>query len=393
MKRSSTLHRYQNQGFTLVEMLIVIAIIGIIAGILIPTIGVVRKSAANGGMAMEVSNLSAAIEAYKQKYGDYPPDGSNIVVFQRHIQVAFPRIAPLELANLISFIDLKDGNGNSTGRTIIDPAEALVFFLGGFSDDPRYPFTGEGGPLSPIRKNPLFDFRAGKLTQGIFVKSAQEMNINVTLSTDEANLFLFNQVLTQENNLGRKLFADEMIALGADIFPAYIPSGSDIPFIYFDHRTYMSRPLYSFNGNLVPPAQYPPIERYDGPWLSRDGTLAVQANGTPYPGNLRSVYLDPLKKPWHSEILVAGGVRAYRSDEQNRRTENALNPDFKWIADNSFQIICAGVDNNLGILPTLINSSGWGPPSSKHFPSQKLFSDGDRSNIANFSAGVLEGGQ
>ncbi|MDB4864672.1 MAG: prepilin-type N-terminal cleavage/methylation domain-containing protein [Pirellulaceae bacterium] len=338
MKRRSTLQSCQNQGFTLVEMLIVIAIIGIMAGILIPTIGVVRKSAANGGMAMEVSNISAAIEAYKQKYGDYPPDGSNIVVFQRHIQVAFPRIAPAEVVNLINLIDLKDSNGDSTGRTIIDPAEALVFFLGGFSDDPRYPFTGEGGPLSRVRRNPLFDFRAGKLTQSTnMINIGTAANpVMVPLSTDEEQLF----------GTG---------ASDSDIFPAYIPSSSDIPFVYFDHRTYTSLPLYSFNNNPVPPAQYPPIGR---------SFLQVGVHD--------------------------GWVRAYRSDQARQSTAEDVFP-FKWLGDGTFQIICAGVDNNLGTALPLFDANG--NPQHKQFPSQKLFSDGDRSNIASFSAGVLEGGE
>ncbi len=357
MKRSSSHQQFRNQGFTLVEMLIVIAIIGILAAMLIPAIGAIRKSSSNGAMAMEINTLSAAIETYKQKYGDYPPDGSNIVVFQRHIQVAFPRIAPAEVANLMNLIDQKDSNGNSTGRTIIDPAEALVFFLGGFSDDPRYPFTGEGGPLSPVRRDPLFDFRAGKLTQSteMFNIGTAASPVLVPLSTDETNLFLFSQMLTQENNLGRRLNAAEMVALGADIFPAYLPSGSDIPFIYFDHRTYMARPLYSFNGVPVPPAQYPAI------------------------GNT-----------WNSEQLVGGAVRAYRSDQARQSTAEDIYP-FKWLGEGSFQIICAGVDNNLGTPLPLTDANG--NPQHKQFPSQKLFSEGDRSNIANFSEGVLEGGQ
>ncbi len=356
MKRSSTFHGYRNQGFTLVEMLIVIAIIGILAGILIPTIGVVRKSAANGGMAMEVNSLSAAIETYKQQYGDYPPDGSNIVVFLRHIEVAFPRIAPAELRDLRLMIGV-----DNLGRTRLDPSEALVFFLGGFSDDPRFPFTGEGGPFSRVRRNALFDFAAGRLTQGTEMTNIgpllpntnpQGLAVLVPLSTDEQTLFGAN-------------------ANDSDIFPAYVPSSSDIPFVYFDHRTYMSRPLYSLNGTPIPPVQYPPI----GAKFLQQGT--------------------------HD-----GWVRAYRSDQPRQSTAEDIYP-FKWLGDGTFQIICAGVDNNLGedpttTGPTRVNNpnqralpwlDGNGNPQHKQFPSQKLFSDGDRSNIASFSAGVLEGGE
>ena len=351
MKRSSTFHSYRNQGFTLVEMLIVISIIGILAGILIPTIGVVRKSAANGGMAMEVNSLSAAIETYKQRYGDYPPDGSNIVVFLRHIEVAFPRIAPAELRDLRLMVGV-----DNMGRTRLDPSEALVFFLGGFSDDPRFPFTGEGGPFSRVRRNALFDFAAGRLTQGTEMTNIGPLLINtnpngvavlVPLSTDEQELFGAN-------------------ANDSDIFPAYVPSSSDIPFVYFDHRTYMSRPLYSLNGTPIPPVQYPPI-----------GASFLQVG------------------------MHDGWVRAYRSDQPRQSTAEDIYP-FKWLGDGTFQIICAGVDNNLGEDPNRLPNEpqrplpwldGNGNPQHKQFPSQKLFSDGDHSNIANFSEGVLEGGQ
>ncbi len=72
----------------------------------------------------------------------------------------------------------------------MDPTEALVFFLGGFSDDPVFPFSGKGGPLlimndgspavqvksnhdpahissvqyNPDRLNPLYEFQQGQLT-------------------------------------------------------------------------------------------------------------------------------------------------------------------------------------------------------------------------------------
>jgi hypothetical protein len=96
-----------------------------------------------------------------------------------------------------------------------------------------------------------------------------------------------------------------------------------------------------------------------------------------------------------------GWVRAYRSDQPRQSTAEDIYP-FKWLGDGTFQIICAGVDNNLGEDPNRLPNEpqrplpwldGNGNPQHKQFPSQKLFSDGDHSNIANFSEGVLEGGQ
>jgi len=66
-------------GFTLVELLVVIAVIGILAGMLFATIpGITRKRTLATATA-ELNEVSTAIEAYKAKYGFYPPDNPGYV--------------------------------------------------------------------------------------------------------------------------------------------------------------------------------------------------------------------------------------------------------------------------------------------------------------------------
>jgi prepilin-type N-terminal cleavage/methylation domain-containing protein len=116
-------------AFTLVELLVVIVIIGILAGLI--TVGASRAliAAKETRVKTEVDNLHGAIEAYKQKYGEYPP--SNMYDRQaliRHIARAFPRSNPA-----------------SPGFLMPPPetsaAEVLTIFLGGFTADPQYPFS------------------------------------------------------------------------------------------------------------------------------------------------------------------------------------------------------------------------------------------------------------
>jgi prepilin-type N-terminal cleavage/methylation domain-containing protein len=65
--------KFKNQkAFTLIELLTVIAIIGILAGIIIPTVGSVRTSANKARTKVQFSQWSGALEMFKQEYGYYP---------------------------------------------------------------------------------------------------------------------------------------------------------------------------------------------------------------------------------------------------------------------------------------------------------------------------------
>ncbi|MGJ8652262.1 MAG: type II secretion system protein [Opitutaceae bacterium] len=60
------------RAFTLIELLMVIAIIGILAGILIPTIGAVRTQANIAASKTQLSNYVTAIKMFKGEYGYFP---------------------------------------------------------------------------------------------------------------------------------------------------------------------------------------------------------------------------------------------------------------------------------------------------------------------------------
>jgi prepilin-type N-terminal cleavage/methylation domain-containing protein len=68
----STLNYYP--AFTLIELLIVIAIIAILAALTIPITGAVTRARIKSVATGELSNIETAIESYKAKTGTYPPD-------------------------------------------------------------------------------------------------------------------------------------------------------------------------------------------------------------------------------------------------------------------------------------------------------------------------------
>jgi prepilin-type N-terminal cleavage/methylation domain-containing protein len=60
------------RAFTLIELLTVIAIIAILAGILIPTVGLVRKKTSIATSKATISQYLSAIHAFKSEYGYFP---------------------------------------------------------------------------------------------------------------------------------------------------------------------------------------------------------------------------------------------------------------------------------------------------------------------------------
>ena len=98
-------------------------------------------------IALEVQAIASAVNQYKNKYGDFPPDGSNAAAFERHFRKIFPQIQASEFTTLYANVDPPSG---APATVVMDPAEALVFCLGGYSSNPTQPFTGTGGPLSLV---------------------------------------------------------------------------------------------------------------------------------------------------------------------------------------------------------------------------------------------------
>lgn len=61
-------------GFTLVELLVVISVMAVLAGILLPVISVVKNAASNANTESFIERIGMALTTYRQQYQVYPPD-------------------------------------------------------------------------------------------------------------------------------------------------------------------------------------------------------------------------------------------------------------------------------------------------------------------------------
>lgn len=158
-------------GFTLVEMLVVITIIGILAALLLPAVNRAIISARNAAIGIEVNQLASAIESYKQEKGDYPPNFRESAVVTRHIRKCYPKIDPTYFSTFMTKVFPTDGVTDKTQATtalmpVIDESEALVFWLSLTDTDPRYPFL-TFLPYTGLTASPkkYYDFDQTRLTK------------------------------------------------------------------------------------------------------------------------------------------------------------------------------------------------------------------------------------
>ncbi len=172
-------------GFTLVEMLVVIVIIGILASFILGAVIHARQTARKAVIRTEVSQFQTSLDNYRTEYGEYPADffginhptpeirlqARNDVI--RHLRKAFPRYVPgqirkqgtnpnpdgrLDNSDFEEFAnDVYYAYNRAIDPLYFDPASALMFFLCGLPD-------GVSGDMTPagFHADPTMPFKPGR---------------------------------------------------------------------------------------------------------------------------------------------------------------------------------------------------------------------------------------
>ncbi len=154
-------------AFTLVELLMVVVIIGILAGLIVGAANMARIYAKKVVIHSEITQLEQSLNSFKTTYGEYPLDGfqgttvGDTQGLKRFLLRAFPRLNMTDAdigilaANLTPDVALAFwlGGINNSGKN-----DALA----GFFADPSRPFLHEADAQN-ARKDAFFKFDPARL--------------------------------------------------------------------------------------------------------------------------------------------------------------------------------------------------------------------------------------
>lgn len=252
---------YPHAAFTLVELLVVITIIGILVALItVAAIGALKK-AQEARIKAEINQIATAVDEYKNKTTAYPPncqtDASGplneagiVNDVRRHMKQVAPRSADTDDL-ILALTGQTLPSGSKVTRTLaggLTAGEALVFWLGGFSADPKYPISGEGGPSYVVAN--LSATERHKADPIETRKWVFPFDVTRLGPRDSEGYF-------DESN-GRFIeFTDSRGVLRRINFWQYTPAKSEQPYFYFDTSRH---PAFDMTAPITAtsPSQYDP---------------------------------------------------------------------------------------------------------------------------------------
>lgn len=316
-------HSPKRRGFTLVEMLVVIAIIGILAAILVPTVAAAIRKAKISAVAAELTQLTQAIEKYKLDQSDYPPDFTNRLAVVAHVRKAFPRNTQNVAAWLLT-------TPATQAPPKLDPAEALVVWLSGLTNNPRDPIgigTSSGDPKT------YFDFDKTRLKD----------------------------------------------ADGDGWMEFYPKHGDGAPYVYFDGRV-LDDPSNTNNVCAYAWAVYPllggPVNDPDRANTNIPRTITPTSTPSSDIG---------VARPYRSNIAINATTNPQAWPQSAPNTT-------EWLNQGKFQIVWAGLDNHFGWDNVTSNGLAFKQfPEPNYYADPQITQEEDSDNLGNFSEGQTIG--
>jgi prepilin-type N-terminal cleavage/methylation domain-containing protein len=327
-------NRAGRQGFTLVELLVVIGIIAILAALVTPAVFRARAAARAAAVKAEIDMLHMAIMKYKTEYGSFPP--ANMAGLWNGGSVNTTHPVYVHLRKIFPRINEPTSGAGSPYLYIaqMSPAQALVFWLQGFFENPEFPLTN-GVPLNATltragtnagERKKLYDFEESRLrAASAYFSPASSPTVTP-------------QTFSALNAHAGGSFQRE--------YPVYFPNSPNagLPYVYFSASSYR-----------VPPTAGPTFND-----LEYRATSASGASTTAYP------YL----------LSTASTTDSWVECHQNA---------------TSFQLIAAGEDGTYGVARASFPGDFpllFGVPSGTVLSA--AFVPGHEDNITNFADGRLQ---
>jgi hypothetical protein len=202
----SSEHRWDvtRRGIVPMDVMATVAAVSMFGQLINVALAQVRMSAKDSQHYSEVLKMDVAMKGYREKFGDYPPDGTDQKAIRRHLQSAF----------------IGRRQGVAEPPKDLDPARSLVFWLSGICTDPTDPFK----PPKDEGKKAIGDTRRRVSDRYVF--------------------FEFNGQRLSKNGL---------------YYPPDSKVGEDPPYVYFHHATY-DKASYRHKHGLLKPYEYPPTK-------------------------------------------------------------------------------------------------------------------------------------